>query len=89
MFVRWQQSRLEKWRLPDDVVGELQTLQAQILQLPAVTHDALQRCGGDDGAGKVHHNDLQRAAQQKRQSKAIKRFYYCRNTRISYLKLNV
>lgn len=57
------------WRaenLPDDGVREPQTLQAQVLQKPAATDDALQGRGGDDGVGQIHLNQLQLAEQWKR-----------------------
>lgn len=60
------------WRaenLPDDGVRELQTLQAQVLQKPAATDDALQSRSGDDGVGQIHLNQLQWAEQWKRYKK--------------------
>lgn len=49
-------------QVPDDSVGQLQTLQAQVLQEAAVTQDALQSSSGDDGVGQIHLQQLQRAA---------------------------
>lgn len=48
-------------QVPDDGVGEQQTLQAQVLQEPAAADDALQSSGGDDGAGQIHVEQLQLA----------------------------
>lgn len=51
-----------KQEVPDDGVGQLKTLQAQVLQEAAVTQDALQSSSGDDGVGQIHLQQLQRAA---------------------------
>lgn len=53
------------WKVPDDGVWELQALQAQTLQQPAATDDALQSRRGDDGAGQIKMKDLQWAERQK------------------------
>lgn len=49
-------------KVPDDGVGQLQTLQAQVVQEAAVTQDALQGRCGDDGVGQIHLLQLQQAA---------------------------
>ena len=67
--------------LLDDGVRELQPLQTQILQHPALTDDALQSRGGDDGTGQVQLDDLQRAEPGRRRTGDI-------NTRFSYVLQN-
>lgn len=84
---RWPWS----WDVLDDVVRELQTLQAQVAQQPAATDDALQSRGGDDGAGQIHDGDLQRAEQQrdkKNQTSSSAPSQTDRKYNVSYLKMS-
>lgn len=52
--------------LREDGIRQLQTFQAQVLQEPAATDDALQSSWRDGGVGQVHLDQLQ-TAEDKRQ----------------------
>lgn len=57
--------------VPYDGIRELHTLQAQMLQTPAATDDALQSRGWDDGVGQIQLHYLQEAEAPKIQQRKI------------------